>query len=288
MGVPRNERDDRLLAPTLWTAVLIVPVLVAAFVILYFFPAHTRQLWAWTIKGTMTPMMMGGGYLSGAFFFTRVATVRRWHTVWPGFVATTVFTSFLLGATLLHWDKFNHGHISFWAWLSLYVVTPPLLPLLWFNNRRTDPGATAADVRLDRRLRRLVAAGGGALALFAIVMFVRPSVVMAHWPWTLTPLTARTVSAFIAFPAVSCTCALVEDRWSSLRIPIETVTLGLVLVGIAAIRGHRELNSPAPAVPLFVTSLVATILLLVALQVVMDRKAGGDLSLRPAAGPAIE
>jgi hypothetical protein len=44
VGGAATERDDRLLAPTLWTAVLIVPVLVAAFVILYLFPAHTHRL----------------------------------------------------------------------------------------------------------------------------------------------------------------------------------------------------------------------------------------------------
>ncbi len=79
-------RDDRLLAPTLWTAVMIVPVLVAAWVILYLFPQDTKALWAWTIAPSMTAMVMGGGYLSGAYFFARVATVRKWHRAWPGFI----------------------------------------------------------------------------------------------------------------------------------------------------------------------------------------------------------
>ncbi len=34
--------------------------------------------------------------------------------------------------------------------------------------------------------------GAGQLT-FALVMFVRPSAVLAWWPWALTPLTARTL-----------------------------------------------------------------------------------------------
>lgn len=215
----------------------------------------------------MTPMVMGGGYLSGAYFFARVAGTRRWHRVWMGFVATTVFTTLLLAATLLHWDRFNHGHVSFWAWLGLYVVTPPLLPLLWARNRRTDPRVPEPDDRRVARGLRLVLAGGGTLlAVAALVMFVRPPVVMPRWPWTLTPLTTRTLGAFIAFPAVICMCALVEERWSSLRIPLETVTLGLVLVGLAALRARADMTGPAVSVMLFAGSLVVTIAGLVGLQ----------------------
>ena len=270
-----TEPDDRLLAPTLWTAVLIVPVLVAAFVILYLFPDRTEDLWAWTVNPSLTAMVMGGGYLSGAYLFARVATVRRWHRVWPGFVSTTLFTAVLLLATLVHWDKFNHGHVSFWAWLLLYLVTPPLLPWLWARNRRTDPGrADPADVRLDRRLRLVVATAGVLLLLVALVMVVRPELVIDRWPWKLTPLTARTVSAFVSFPAVTMVCFLFDDRWSSFRIPLETATIGLTLVGVAAIRAREELKGPDYSVGLFAASLLFTIAALLALQLSLNRRAG--------------
>ena len=74
-----TARDDRLLATTRWTAIVIIPVLVAAFVILYLFPSRTQDLWAWTVRPTMTPMLMGGGYLAGAWFFLRVARTRSGH-----------------------------------------------------------------------------------------------------------------------------------------------------------------------------------------------------------------
>ncbi|MCA1846147.1 MAG: hypothetical protein LC792_23740, partial [Actinobacteria bacterium] len=110
---PANVRDDRLLAPTRWTAIAVIPVLLAAFVILYGFPGHTKKLWGWTIHPNMSALIMGGGYLSGAYFFTRVARSGRWHRVSAGFVGTTVFSTILMATTILHWNRFNHDHVSF-------------------------------------------------------------------------------------------------------------------------------------------------------------------------------
>lgn len=272
-GTGEDERSDRLLAPTWWTAVCIVPVLVAAWTILYLFPGRTTKLWAWTIKPDMSAIVMGGGYLSGAYFFFRVARDRRWHRVAFGILATTVFTSLLLATTAMHWDRFNHDHVSFWAWLGLYVITPPLLPLLWWNNRRTDPGhPEAEDTRIPSGLRRLVSIGGAAQLCFAAALFADPGWAVGWFPWMVTPVTARSISAFVAFPAVTWMCFAFDDRWSSFRIPMQTATLGLVLVGLGALRASDDFTGPSWAVRGFAAALVTSITLLVALQATMDRR----------------
>src|SRR5687768_18165418 len=134
-----NVGDDRVLATTRWVSVAVVPVLTAAFVVLYLFPGSTMRLWGWMVCPHMPALVLGGGYLAGAYFFTRAARSRAWHEVGVGFIATTVFSTMLLLVTGLHWDVFNHGHVSFWAWLALYVTTPVLLPVLIVKNRGTDP-----------------------------------------------------------------------------------------------------------------------------------------------------
>jgi len=268
-----EERNDRVLAPTRWVSIGIVPVLCAAFVILFIFPTRTKELWAWTIHPTMTAMMMGGGYLAGAWFFFRAATTTEGHRVLKGLLGTTVFTTLLLGATLLHWEKFNHGHVSFWAWMSLYVLTPPLLPWLWFNNRRTDPGTTGAgDVVVPDPVRAVVTAIGVGQLLFAVVLFVRPSLFISHWPWMLTPLTARVIAAFVAFPAVTWALFATDRRWSSFEIPMETATIGLALVLIATIRAADEFDGKAPV---YAALLVATLAALITLQLMMRRRVPG-------------
>jgi hypothetical protein len=266
--------DDRLLAPTRWVATAVIPVLVSAFVILYFFPERTTQLWSWMICPSMSALIMGAGYLAGAYLFTRVAREREWHRVGVGFVATTVFSTILLITTVVHWDRFNHDHVSFWAWLLLYGSTPVLLPVLWAKNRRTDPGRPSpVDATIPRPLGIAVGLGGALQLAFAAVMFVAPDVAAKAWAWPLEPATSRSLSAFLAFPAVTWLWFLFDSRWSSFRITQQTATAGLVLIGIAALRARADFRSDTWFV-LYMVALVVAVALNVALHVAMDRQLG--------------
>lgn len=273
-GPPVEPPDDRLLAPTRWTARAVIPVLVAAFAILYGFPGDTMRLWSWMVCPEMNALVMGGGYLAGAYYFTRVARSGEWHRISVGFVAITVFSTLLMITTVLHWSNFNHDHVSFWAWLALYASTPVLLPVLWMKNQRTDPGRRApSDVAVPHRLRIAVGVGGAVQLAFAVVIFVWPSVVEDRWPWELEAATTRSLSAFIAFPAVTWLWFLFEDRWSSFRITQQTVTLGLVLVATGAIRARREFSTDGWETPLYALFLVVAIVLNAALYLAMERRA---------------
>jgi hypothetical protein len=270
---PADPRDDHLLAPTKWTARAVIPVLVAAFVILYGFPGETMRLWSWMICPEMNALLMGAGYLAGAYFFTRVARTREWHRVGVGVLATVVFSTLLMVTTVLHWDRFNHDHVSFWAWLLLYASTPVLLPILWVRNRRTDPRTpSTADAAVPRPLRIAVGLGGALQLGFALVMFVWPDVAAKAWAWPLEPATSRSLSAFVAFPAVTWLCLLSDARWSTFRITEQTATLGLVLIGIGAVRARADFRSDTWFV-LYLVGLVVAVGLNVALYVAMDRRA---------------
>ncbi len=230
-------RDDRVLQTTRAVSAVIVPVLTAAFVILFLFPGQTRTLWGWTIRSRMSSMFMGGGYLAGALFFARATRAREWHRLGPGIVATTVFAGLLGVATFLHWSEFNHGHVSFWAWTLLYITTPLLLPVLYVRNRAYDPGTTGPDdVPIPPWIRISMTALGTAQLLFAVALFVRPSLFLNRWPWGLTTLSARSLAAFAAFPAVMYLTFAFERRWSALRWSFETAIAGLALVAVGAAR----------------------------------------------------
>ena len=270
------RRDDRVLAPARWVAVAVIPVLASAFVILYGFPRRTEELWGWMVCPSMSGLVMGGGYLSGAYLFACVARSREWHRIGVGFAATTVFSSILLATTVLHWSRFNHDHVSFWAWIALYGATPFLLPVLWWRNRRTDPGSLSdVDVRVPRRLRVAVGVGGLVQLGLAGVMFGWPHLAAEVWPWELEVATSRSLSAFVAFPAVTWAWFLVDSRWSSFRVTQQTATLGLVLVALGVPRAWDEFLGGWQT-SLYLVALAGAIAANVALHLVMDRRAAGD------------
>lgn len=263
--------DDRLLAATRWTAVAVVPILVAAGVILYGFPGDTADLWAWPINPPLTALVIGGGYLSGAVFFARAVLSGRWHMMALGLPAATVLTTLLLVATILHWELFNHDHVAFWAWLVVYLVTPVLLPALWLFNRRHDPGSSPPSGPVVPRWTCTVVAAAGAVQLVvALAFFVRPSLTEQYWPWPLSPLTTRTLSAFLAFIAVLLLGFSLERRWTALRLPVDSAALGLALVAIGVVRAYDDLTASTPGRVAFLAVLVGYVWGLLAVRLTVQ------------------
>jgi len=232
-----SGRDDRVLPATRVLAVVIVPFLVVACVLLYLFPGDTGRWFAWEVKPRMTPLIMGSGYLAGAYFFTRVALSRSWHRVHLGFLPITAFTVFMAIATLSHLDRFDHGHVAFWVWTVLYLTTPVLVPLAWWRNRATDPASLEpeGDFALSRRVRALLAAAAAMQFAVAAVLLVSPATMIAIWPWRLTPLTAQVVAGWFALPSVVALMMAIDARWSAIRITLQSQVIGLafILLGIA-------------------------------------------------------
>ncbi len=266
-------RDDRILPATRIVGALIPPFLIVAFVMLYVFPNDTDRLFAWTIKPSMTPMMMGAGYIAGAYFFVRLVLGRRWSWFALGFPAITAFVWFMGLATFLHFDKFDHAHVSFYAWLILYVVTPILVPLLWLVNRRTDPGTLApGDVRVPPPLRAAALVVGLVLTGIAVIMFFIPDTAATIWPWKLTPLTARVVAGWFALPGVLGLMYASDTRWGSWRIVLQSQVLGVALILLAAARAWDDFDTSRPMTWVFTAGLAGLLVGLIALHLAMDAR----------------
>lgn len=238
-GHSRDEvvgRDDRVLPITRWIARIIIPVLIAAFLILYGMPARTTEFFAWTIQPEMTPIVMGAGYGVGAYFFYRVATTDEWHRVAAIFPGIAVFTWFMAIATALHWANFNHDHLTFVLWVGLYVITPILIPAIWWTNRRTDPVSPTEDAVLIPRVVRLL---GGAIGFFTVVgalgILLAPGTFIDAWMWTLSPLTARILAGWLALFGIVNLVLGTEPRWSAAKIALQTQLgfIALLLLGTA-------------------------------------------------------
>lgn len=161
---PRAGCDDRLLAPTRWLAALIIPFLVVAFVILYFWPQDAGRLFAWPIAPSMTAMMLASAYLGGIWYFAGVWRARRWHHVHLGMLPVTAFSAMLGVATVLHWDRFTPGHISFITWTALYGIAPFLVMGAWLANR------IARMSCLEARSERCMSFVGQAMSIWPAVV----------------------------------------------------------------------------------------------------------------------
>lgn len=249
-----REPDDRVLGTTRALALFIAPFLLVAFVILYGFPGETQRLWSWTIQAQLTSMVLASAYLGGCFFFVRVLRERRWTAVQGGFVAVALFATLLGIATVVHWDKFNHGSVAFWLWAGLYFTAPFLVVAAWLANHAHAAPPTAGEVRIGTVTRGLLAVTGGWAMLTGAVLFLVPTWALTWWAWPLTPLTSRVIGA--TFCLGSASLVVVRDpRWVTVRLLVQTQVVMAALILVAAIRARGELYADRPVTWLLGTGL---------------------------------
>ena len=271
-----SVQNDRILPLTRMVGIIIIPVLFVAFLILYGAPTRTEQLFAWTIAPEMTPLIMGAGYGTGVYFFYRVATIEEWHRVAPVFPGIAVFTWFMAAATLLHWENFNHAHVTFYFWTVLYIVSPVLIPGIWLLNRRTDPRKPASEFReMPPWLRWGAGVSGVLITLTAVVFFIVPEGMIANWPWTVSPLTSRILLGWFALFGVANLMVAFDRRWSAARILAHSQMIGFSLVLLGAVRAWANFDTTNPYVWPLVGGMVGYLLLVMLVYVVMDRRQSG-------------
>lgn len=272
-GPRTSRRDDRILPITVWVGRILVPALLVASIILYVFPERTTELFAWTIRPDMTPILMGAGYGVGAYFFYRVATLENWHEVAPVFPGIAVFTWFMLFATLFHWENFNHGHVTFWIWTFLYVVAPFLVPAIWILNRRTDPRIPNANDRsLPKIVRQVSGVSGLVITVTATVLFFAPGVLMIYWPWDVSPLTARILLGWFALFGVVNLAVGFDSRWSAARIVVQTQVVGFGLVLLGAVRAWDDFDMTNPLTWGFIGGFAIYLLVIISLYYYMEMR----------------
>jgi hypothetical protein len=260
-------RDDRVFRSTQLLGMIIVPFLVVAFGLLYFFPDDTRHWFAWDVQPTITPLVMGAGYIAGAYFFVRVARETRWHRIQVGFLPVTAFTVFMAIGTFAHLDRFETAHVAFWIWVGLYVTTPVLVPLAWWRNRATDPRTREPGERpLPGAIRPALLTVGALQSLVALVLLLSPSTMIEHWPWLLTPLTAQTLGGWFALPGVTALMMGLDGRWSAIRITLESQLIGLALILLGTARAWEDIDTSNPLAYVFVAGIAALFVALVSLE----------------------
>ena len=253
---PPFAGSDRILLAVRWLAVVLLPFLGVAAVILVLLPGRTAELFAWPIAPPLTAMVLGAAYVGGIVFFAAVLLTRDWHRVRRGFLPVFVFASLLGIATMLHADKFT-VNVSFVAWAVLYATTPFLVAWAAIAQRPADPRTPASlDLAIPAAIAWCLVAVGGVATLTGLTMFVLPGMFLDVWGWDLTPLTARTMGAILSLTGFVNVAMIVDRRWSSFRVLYGAQLISVALIIVAVVIRREDVHWERPAAWGFVALLV--------------------------------
>lgn len=267
------DRRDLVLPLTRRVALVVIPFLLIAFILLFFFPGKTEQYFAWNLRPEMSAMMLAAAYAGGIYFFSGVLISRRWHQVKVGFLPTFAFTAMTGVATILHWDLFNHTHPAFFAWLGMSLCAPIILLAVWLHNRLEDPlYPEKGEVIISYGLRRFFGLICAVTLIVAAVLFLVPNLLIDAWPWELTPLTARIVAAMFSLPGVLGLELIFETRWSAARLTLQAQGFSIFLILVAAVVSHDDF-SPGLSTWLFNDGLALILLGIITSFIYMEAQA---------------
>jgi predicted small integral membrane protein len=284
MSTTTHHRDGRILPATHWASLVVFVILVPALVILWGMPDRTADAWSWTIKPDLTPIFLGAGYGAGAYFFLRTFQAKQFHPSSAGIFGAAFFATLMLIATIIHWDRFNHGDappvgaIVFYGWVAVYIVSPVVVFALWWSNRRTDSGEPAPGEAIVPAYVGRIAQGFAAGAFVAgAVFFLAPQTAIDLWAWQLTPLTSRVLGAFTAQVGAGALLLSLDRRWSAWKLIVQTFFVATALLLVGAIRAWDDFDTGNVMTYLYVGGLIAGDVALLLLYRSITRQEGARL-----------
>jgi hypothetical protein len=192
-----------VLAGTRWLLRVFSTLTLLAFVSLFLMASRTDRYFAWTIAPSATAAFVGAAYGAGCLLVVLSLRERWWSRVRVAFVTVLVFTVVTLAATLLHLDPFHFdapgviAKAAAWFWVAVYVTVPPGMVLMLVAQERLPGADPPGRLPLPRGLAVVLVVQGAVFLAVGAVLFAAPATESGLWPWTLTPLTARTVAAWL-------------------------------------------------------------------------------------------
>jgi hypothetical protein len=224
-------------------------LLAAAFLVLlagiqlFVFTGRTGTFFAWTIANPLSATFLGAAYWGAVAIEALAGRQRLWANARIAVPAVFVFTVLTLITTLMHLGQFHLGRqfgagtqIVTVAWIAIYVLVPLLMMIIWAVQMRAPGVDPPRSAGLPAWMYAVL--GGQAIVLLGVgvTLIAVPGHAASLWPWTLTPLLAQAIGAWLVSLGVAAAQALLERDARRLRPAAVGYVLLAVLQAIALAR----------------------------------------------------
>ena len=140
---------------------------VGASLAIFLSPGGSLANFAWPVKPDVMAATLGAFYFASLFTLVPSLFIGVWQNVRVIVLPGAVFTSVLLLATILHWDRFSTTILPFYVWLASYVLPPPIFAVMyWWHQSRSRPVNSDIEQPLPAPIRAFLLINGFALTAF--------------------------------------------------------------------------------------------------------------------------
>jgi hypothetical protein len=159
----------------------------------------------------------------------------------------------ITATTLLHLDLFTPGPRQAY-WLVVYVGAPLLAVLSYAGHERRGADWTAYRP-ITPATRGLAIAAGTALVLLGVLVLIRPTPVVAQWPWPITPLMVRIFASWFAAFGMGLLWFLFERDWDRVRHVADLMMAAAGLDLLMVFVHRQDLTTVGPGLWLYCSHL---------------------------------
>ena len=259
---------------------------------LFVFTGRTDHFFAWTIANPLSAAFLGAAYWAAVAIEALAGRQALWANARIAVPAVFVFTVLTLAATLAHLGQLHLGsqfpagtQIVTVAWIAIYVLVPALMLILLAVQARipgADPPRTAG---LPAWLYGVLATQAIVLVGLGAALFAVPGQAASLWPWTLTPMMAQAIGAWLISLGVAAGQALAERDARRLRPAAVGDILLAILMCIALVRYPHQFDWRSASGIVYLIFL-ATMLLTGTVGLARGCHTGGKITHRPKSADA--
>jgi hypothetical protein len=234
---------------------------------LFVLTENTDRYFAWTIDPPLTAAALGGAYWASSAMELGASRQPTWARARIALPAVMVFTTLTFVTTLLHLDRFHLGNgfavstqLVTWGWIAVYALVPALMSILLVHQLRAAGRVEPRRNPLPPWLRVVLGLHAVVLLTYGFALFVAPLSTMSLWPWTLTPLTARAIGAWLLSLGLAAVQANAENDWGRVTVATHTYALLGILEFVALLRYPSSVDWAQPAAAIYVLFLASVLL----------------------------
>jgi amino acid transporter len=210
----------------------------------------------------LTAAFLGAAYWSSCVLELLAGRERLWSNARSTVPAVIVFTALTLIITLVHIDRLHFNaheavtRVGTWFWLAVYTIVPVIMSVFWLRQIRAPGGEPRREQQIPNGMRALLITLALVMVLFGIGMLLVPALMIALWPWTLTPLTGRAIGAWLVGLGLAVGNSVAEnDLRRSRNVSVGAVVF-CILQALALARYPGEVQWDGPKIWIYLLFLV--------------------------------